>query len=256
MLAIRPKTEPLYARASEAVENIIDAQGLKPGDKLPPETRLAELLGVSRSTIREALRELERRGRISRVHGLGTIIAHAVPIVTGLSTLESLESIAARQGWKCGTSNVEIRMAALPTEVAAALGRRPRERVTWLGMVKTRDSQPIWQAETWIPSSTLTIDEVRERFQTSTFDLLRSSSPRADYASSKVSAAAATQNEAILLKIHRRSPLVILTEVFYEAPERALWYSRNALIPGGIELQIGRRPPPDGADYDVRFRER
>jgi len=247
MLGVRPKIEPLYVQVLEAVEGIITSNDLKPGDKLPSETRLAELIGVSRGTIRDALRELEQKRRISRVHGRGTIVAHAIPAVTGLATLESLESIASRQGWKCGTSNIEIKGVPLPREVAKALGRRSRERVTWLGLVKTHDSRPVWLAETWIPRSTLTMDEVRSRFRASIFDLIQSGAPRVDYASSSVSAAAATRRESDLLQIQRRSPLVILTEVFYEAPERALFYSRNALIPGGITLQIGRRLPFNGS---------
>ena len=39
---------------------------LQPGDKLPPERTLAEDLAVSRTTIREALQELERRRLVSR----------------------------------------------------------------------------------------------------------------------------------------------------------------------------------------------
>jgi GntR family transcriptional regulator len=239
---LRLKNEPLYAQASEAVEKIIDAQGLKPGDKLPPETRLAELLGVSRSTVREALRELELQRRIIRVHGRGTIVAHPAPIVTGLDTLESLESLARRQGWRCETRNVEIATVPLPAEAATALELPPGEPVTWLGRVKTRQSQPIWRAETWIPETVLSVDQLRKGFQTSILDLLRAGFPRVDYALANVSAAAASKTEAALLSVSAHNPLVILIEIFYEAPDRALCYSRNALIPDSVALQVRRRP--------------
>lgn len=47
---------------------------LAPGDKLPPERTLAEDLAVSRTTIREALQELERRRLVSRTPGRGTVV--------------------------------------------------------------------------------------------------------------------------------------------------------------------------------------
>ncbi|WXF92840.1 FadR/GntR family transcriptional regulator [Curtobacterium flaccumfaciens pv. flaccumfaciens] len=47
---------------------------LQPGDKLPPERTLAEDLAVSRTTIREALQELERRRLVSRTPGRGTVV--------------------------------------------------------------------------------------------------------------------------------------------------------------------------------------
>jgi DNA-binding GntR family transcriptional regulator len=239
---LRVDNEPLYAKASEAIAKYIEAQKLVAGDKLPPEHGLAEILGVSRSTIREGLRELELQRRITRIHGRGTIIEHSLPAITGLSTLESIESLAARQGWKCGTSNITIGTDRLKQKVAAALGRRENERATKIVLVKTHESRPIWLAETWVPRSLLTPETVRERLKNTIFDLFGSEPP--DYAFSTVSASAATAWEALLLKIPRRSPLVVLTEVFYHSPEKALLYARNALIPNKIELQIGRRTKP------------
>jgi GntR family transcriptional regulator len=218
---------------------------LAPGDKLPPETSLAVLLGVSRSTIREGLRELELQRRITRIHGRGTIISHPLPAITGLTTLESLESVATRQGWTCGTSNISIEPVRSPREVAEALGRKENERVTEVVLVKTHDGQPIWLSETWVPRSILNLDEIRASLKNTIFDLFGAKLPPADYAFSTVTASAATTREADLLKIQRRSPLVVLTETFYHSPERALFYSRNALIPGKIELQIGRRARPE-----------
>lgn len=233
---------PLYAKASEAIDKYIEKNQLAAGERLPPETTLAEILGVSRSTIREGLRELELRHRVKRIHGRGTIISHGLPAVTGLTTMESLESIARRQGWTCGTSDVSVGQARLPQQIAEALGRKENERVTKVVLIKTLDGLPMWLAETWVPRSVLVFDEVKSRLKNTIFDLHDQDLPPADYAFSTVTAVAATIREAEMLQIQRRSPLVVLTEVFYHAPDRPLFYSRNALIPGKIELQFRRRP--------------
>ena len=47
-------------------------------DRLPRETELAELLGISRTQLRDTLSELEREGYITRRHGVGTVINHHV----------------------------------------------------------------------------------------------------------------------------------------------------------------------------------
>ncbi|EYT55494.1 GntR family transcriptional regulator [Leucobacter sp. UCD-THU] len=61
-------------RLSVDLERLILEGELAPGEKLPAERELAQHLGVSRVSIREALRELENRGLIDRKPGRGTIV--------------------------------------------------------------------------------------------------------------------------------------------------------------------------------------
>lgn len=67
-------TLSLPDRVSVDLERLILDGKLEPGERLPPERELAEMLGVSRVSIREALRELENRGLIDRKPGRGTIV--------------------------------------------------------------------------------------------------------------------------------------------------------------------------------------
>ncbi|MEU8353109.1 FadR/GntR family transcriptional regulator [Streptomyces sp. NPDC048845] len=61
-------------KLAEEIELMIARGRLTVGEKLPPERALAETLGVSRTTLREALRELEIKGLISRRPGRGTVV--------------------------------------------------------------------------------------------------------------------------------------------------------------------------------------
>ncbi|WP_237465226.1 FadR/GntR family transcriptional regulator [Leucobacter luti] len=70
----RGETLSVPDRLSVDLERLILEGDLTPGEKLPAERDLAQLLGVSRVSIREALRELENRGLIDRKPGRGTII--------------------------------------------------------------------------------------------------------------------------------------------------------------------------------------
>jgi GntR family transcriptional repressor for pyruvate dehydrogenase complex len=67
--------EPLFQRVAGQVEGFIEGNGLRPGDRLPGERELSEMLGVSRASVREALRSLEARGVVLVRHGKGVFVA-------------------------------------------------------------------------------------------------------------------------------------------------------------------------------------
>lgn len=64
-------------RVSKAIDQILDAiasGAFAPDSPLPPEIELMRFLDVSRSTMREAVRDLSARGVLNVVHGRGTFI--------------------------------------------------------------------------------------------------------------------------------------------------------------------------------------
>lgn len=71
----RSSKEPLFQQIINQVIDLIQSGQLAPGDKLPPERKLAELYGVNRSTVNHALDELVSLGWITRRQGSGTAVA-------------------------------------------------------------------------------------------------------------------------------------------------------------------------------------
>lgn len=74
---------PAYKAVSAAIERRILDGGLRPGDPLPPEQQLAEQFRVNRSTVREAVRQLEQEGLV--VRGAGRRLLVALPGVHDLA---------------------------------------------------------------------------------------------------------------------------------------------------------------------------
>lgn len=64
----------VYLETFEKIKAIIQEQNLKPGDKLPSERELADILQVGRSSVREALRSMELLGLIETRRGEGTFV--------------------------------------------------------------------------------------------------------------------------------------------------------------------------------------
>lgn len=66
---------PLYSQLKRALESEIAAGKLAPGDRLPSEPELCQRFGLSRTTVRQALAEMELEGTLRREKGRGTFVA-------------------------------------------------------------------------------------------------------------------------------------------------------------------------------------
>jgi GntR family transcriptional repressor for pyruvate dehydrogenase complex len=83
--ALRPLIRPrLYEQVVAQLREHVAARGLKAGDRLPPERELAERLGVSRASIKQAIVVLEVQGLVDVRHGGGTYLRrdtlHSEPV--------------------------------------------------------------------------------------------------------------------------------------------------------------------------------
>ncbi len=65
----------VYQEVAKQLERHITEE-LKPGDLLPPERQLVQMLGVSRSSVRDAIRSLELKGLLEPRQGIGTVVCN------------------------------------------------------------------------------------------------------------------------------------------------------------------------------------
>ena len=68
------KSKKLYFKVFEEIKSYIVSHNLQPGDRLPTEMEMAELLGVSRNVLREAIKTLEIIGVVTSKPGVGMIV--------------------------------------------------------------------------------------------------------------------------------------------------------------------------------------
>lgn len=68
------KSRRLYLQVYDEIKNYIEKNHLMPGDKLPSEMKMCEMLGVSRNVLREAIKSLEITGAVRSTPGIGIVI--------------------------------------------------------------------------------------------------------------------------------------------------------------------------------------
>ncbi|MGB7338207.1 MAG: FadR/GntR family transcriptional regulator [Phototrophicaceae bacterium] len=104
--------EAISDQITDQILSMIREQQLKPGDKLPPERELASLMGVSRATLREALRSLAIMNVVELKHGSGTFVTSLEPkllvenfgLIFSLTDHSFLQLIIARKVIEPGTT--------------------------------------------------------------------------------------------------------------------------------------------------------
>ena len=120
MAKTRPNQNSLSQRLHEDLAQLI--ADTKPGDRLPTEPELARQLGVSRATLREAMRTFETQGLLLRRQGVGTFVVRPTQILdTGLEVLESIDTQAKRTGLPVSPGKIELEVRTANDEECAAL---------------------------------------------------------------------------------------------------------------------------------------
>ena len=98
--------EPAYRKVAAAIGARILSRALREGERLPSETELARQFGVNRSTVREALRELESRGLVRRRPGsklMSVSRPHHARVAAGVSDALLLHDVTVRNVWEALT---------------------------------------------------------------------------------------------------------------------------------------------------------
>ena len=103
------KKELLYIQIKEDIQRRIVEGIFMPGDRLPSEPQLAKEFSISRPTLREALKMLQREGVLISRNGVGTYVNERSAIIENpLSKLQSLGEMIKNAGYKESESNVVI----------------------------------------------------------------------------------------------------------------------------------------------------
>ena len=129
-------------RLHENLGNLIASK--KPGERLPSEPVLAQQLGVSRATLREAMRTFETQGLIRRRQGAGTFVTHPSTVIkSGLEILESIETMAERSGLQVAMGELQVERRMATEEEISQMDLPPQAFVTQISRVMHAEGRPV-----------------------------------------------------------------------------------------------------------------
>jgi GntR family transcriptional regulator len=230
-----------YQRLQGQLASLIAS--VEPGHRLPAEPDLARQLGVSRATLREAMRSFEGQGMIRRRQGVGTfVIGQPAVIDTGLEILESIESLAHRSGLDVSMGALHINTVAASEEEAKVLGVPLATSLIQVLRVILTDDRPVAYLVDTLPEDVLSADDLKQGFTGSVLDmLLRRGSPQLHRSVAEVRAAAASPEIARLLEIQRGDVLLMFSARLYSIEDRVVDYSLSYFLPGYFRFQVVRR---------------
>lgn len=163
-----------YEQVMDEIERLVVERNLEPGDLLPTQAELAELAHVSLISVRRALEELERAGRVRRHQGVGTFLAGPRIVSEPARAGGLLDTLAGehRRPRLGGRVNSLERGEPAPL-VARALQLAPGEEVWRLVRVRLLDGRPAIVETAVIPVALApTIDQLSGRLSGSLYEAL------------------------------------------------------------------------------------
>lgn len=231
---------PAHLRLSLWVREQIDQGHLQPGDRLPSEHELAAQHDVSRTTVRRALQSLESANRVHRRRGAGTYVSNP-QLRQGVGDLRSFTQVIRDLGREPSTRDVTVEIDPDPPVEAREF--LPGSLLWLVRRLRLADEEIYSVSYSWLPDSVgrkLDADTVAEK--TSLYRVLEEDfGVRIIHAREAIRAEAAGREDAALLQIPERTPLITIYRWTSDARGAAVEYGRAASPGDRHEYVVTRR---------------
>lgn len=215
---------PLYYQVASQIEAAINSGDLPVGARLGNEIDLANQLGLSRPTVRQAIGSLVDKGMLVRRRGAGTqVVFNKVKRPLELSSLyDDLAELDQRPTTEVLLNEVQPAEA----ETADALGVAKGTDVIHLERLRSAKDEPIARMRNYVPADLISLDtaELEER---GLYQLLRANGIRLHAAHQSIGACAANSSDARLLGEPKAAPLLTMQRTTYNLEGRVVEYGSH-----------------------------
>ena len=220
----RDSPVPLYFQLAQHLEGEIRQGHLEAGDRLENELKIAEDLGLSRPTVRAALRYLVDKGLVVRRRGQGTIVTEEK--VNRSVKLTSLYDDLAEIGQKPTTQVLHNEVRKPSDLVREALGLGDGDLVIYLERLRFGNGEPIALMHNYIPTSfvTLSTEMLKEH---GLYALLRAGGVNPSRAVQRMSAKNASIQEARMLDETRGTALLTMERTTFDEQGAVIEFAQH-----------------------------
>lgn len=218
---------PLYYQLKTIIEAEISNGNYAPDDAIPTEEELINLFQISRTTVRQAISELVRDGRLYRIKSKGTFVAHNKINQDFIVRLEPFNDQIIKQNKVPKTELLNLQTVAPPPQVADALKLAPGEAVILLHRKRFADNNPIVVVQTYVPYNKCSFILSHNFSSESLYKILEQYNPqyKIHYVNRVIEAIKASSQNARYLEIKPGDPVLFFTSVGYTKDNIPLEYS-------------------------------
>jgi len=214
--------QPLYQQLQRALRGAIENGAIGPDDALPPERDLAEMLGVSRITVRKAIDELVDDGLLIRKQGSGTFVSNRVE--KNFAKLTSFSEDMRARGREPRSVWMNRAAGTVTPEESLTLRSSPGTPVLRFHRIRYADDAPMAiEYATVIASCLTSLDDV----ENSLYEALERTGNRPVRALQRLRAVLLTADQAKLLKAQEGEAGLLVARVGYLKDGRAVEYSQS-----------------------------
>jgi len=214
--------QPLYQQLQRALRGAIENGIIGPDDALPPERDLAEMLKVSRITVRKAIDELVDDGLLIRKQGSGTFVSNRVE--KNFAKLTSFSEDMRARGRQPRSVWMNRAEGTVTPEESLTLRSSPGTPVFRFHRIRYADDAPMAiEYATVIASCLTSLDAV----ETSLYEALERTGNRPVRALQRLRAVLLTAEQAKLLKAQEGEAGLLVARVGYLKDGRAVEYSQS-----------------------------
>jgi DNA-binding GntR family transcriptional regulator len=213
------------------------------GSKLPNEDRLCERFGVSRVTIREAVRGLIEDGLVVRRHGSGTYVTRRPLLQNSLDVNFSYTEHFQASGFRPGRRLLGLRRIQADEELAEGFGIEVGTPLVEVRRIRTADGRPAIYSIDRVPDALVDPAVERAAFGGSLYRILTAAGHPIAHAEAVLIPAVADKELARLLDVSPGTPIQHLRQTDYDELGQAVMVSDEWHVTSVIELRVYRRGP-------------
>jgi GntR family transcriptional regulator len=216
---------PLYFQLKELLRQEIESGYWQPGQRIPSEAELCQAFDISRSVVRQALRELEYQGLLYREQGKGTFVAQPKISESLMQDLTGFYEDMMAKGLTQVTKVLREEVQPANKKIANYLQIEPGDQVIVIERLRSVDNEPIVLVTTYLPYN-ICPDLVDEDLSTQSLYALLEKKHGLELSHGRrtIEAVAANEYEARLLGVEEGVPLVLLDSVSYLRDGRPIEY--------------------------------
>lgn len=216
---------PYYIQLIDVLKGQINSGGWQIGDQIPSEPDLCETYGVSRTVVRQALRELELEGLIIRRKGKGTFVAKPKISESLAQKLTGFYQDMVERGHQPVSQVLCQEVVPAGEKVASYLDIEPGTRVIDIKRVRSVNDEPIVLVTSYLPYELCPRLAETDLTNQSLYAFLENECGiMIAYGRRSIEAVAAKKDEAKLLHIAVGAPLILLDSVSYLEDDTPIEY--------------------------------